>query len=90
MTIASVDNFNPAATLHANNWKAAAIHNHHKKKEVLLKRFAVNLLTCALHVIMITDLSSALTVQSLSKQIQTNNEEDTLGLGIKPPKQIIL
>ena len=55
-----------------------------------MKIFAVNLLTCALYVIMITDLSSALTVQSHSKQIQTNNEEDTLELGIKPPKQLIL
>ena len=44
---------------------------------MLLKRFAVNLLACALCVILITELSSALTVQSHSKQIQTKNEEDT-------------
>ena len=50
-----------------------------------MKRFAVSLLICAFSVIMITELSSALIVQSHSKQIQTYNEEDTLELGIKTP-----
>jgi len=49
-----------------------------------LKRFAVSLLTYALCVIMITELSSALIVQSHSQQVQFN-EEDTLELGIKTP-----
>ena len=47
-----------------------------------MKRFAVSALTCALSVIMIAELSSALIVQSHSKKIQTK-EEDTPGLGIK-------
>ena len=50
-----------------------------------MKRFAVSLLTCAFSVIMIAELSSALIVQFHSKQIQTNNEEDTLEIGIKTP-----
>ena len=49
-----------------------------------MKRFAVSLLTCAFSVIMIAELSSALIIQSHSKQIQIN-EEDTLELGIKTP-----
>ena len=49
-----------------------------------MKRFAVSLLICAFSVIMITELSSALIVQSHSKQIQMK-EEDTLELGIKTP-----
>ena len=51
---------------------------------MLLKRFAVSLLTLALCVIMIAQLSSALIVQFHSKQIQIN-EEDTLEIGIKTP-----
>jgi hypothetical protein len=51
---------------------------------VLLKRFAVSALTCALCVILITELSSALIVQSHSKQIQIN-EEDIPELGTKTP-----
>ena len=49
-----------------------------------MKRFAVYLLIFALCVIMIAQLSSALIVQSHSKQIQLN-DEDTLELGIKTP-----
>ena len=49
-----------------------------------MKRFAVSLLTYALCVIMIAQLSSALIIQSHSKQIQFN-EEDTLEIGIKTP-----
>ena len=52
---------------------------------MLLKRFTVYLLTCALCVIMIAQLSSALIVQSHSKQIQINEEDTTLELGIKTP-----
>ena len=47
-----------------------------------MKRFAVSLLICAFSVIMIAQLSSALIIQSHSKQIQIN-EEDTLEIGIK-------
>ena len=50
-----------------------------------MKRFAVSALTCALSVIMVAELSSALIVQSHSKQIQTNEEDTTLELGIKTP-----
>ena len=50
-----------------------------------MKRFAVRVFTYALCVVLIAELSSALIVQSHSKQIQTNNEEDTLELGIKTP-----
>ena len=50
-----------------------------------MKRFTVSLLTCALCVIMIAQLSSALIVQSHSKQIQINEEDTTLELGIKTP-----
>ena len=50
-----------------------------------MKRFAVSLLTFAFSVIMITDLSSALNIQSHSKQIQTNEEDTTLEFGIKNP-----
>ena len=50
-----------------------------------MKRFAVSLLICAFSVIMIAQLSSALIFQFHSKQIQTNNEEDILELGIKTP-----
>jgi hypothetical protein len=42
------------------------------------------ILTYALCVIMIAQISSALVIQSNSKQIQIN-EEDTLELGIKTP-----
>ena len=49
-----------------------------------MKRFAVSLLTCAFRVILIAELSSALIVQSQSKQIQIS-KEDTLELGIKTP-----
>ena len=52
---------------------------------MLLKRFAVYLLTFALSVIMIAQLSSALIVQSHSKQIQFN-EEDIPELGTKTLK----
>ena len=48
-----------------------------------MKRFAVSLLTFVLAIIMITEFSSALVIQSHSKQVQTNNEEDTLEFGIK-------
>ena len=50
-----------------------------------MKRFAVSLLTYALCVIMITELSSALIIQSHSQQIQIN-EEDIPELGIKTLK----
>ena len=50
-----------------------------------MKRFAVSLLTCALCVIMIAQLSSAIIIQSHSKQIQIN-EEDIPELGIKTLK----
>ena len=53
-----------------------------------MKRFAVSLLTFALCVIMIAQLSSALIIQSHSKQIQTYNEEDTLGIRHQDPYQI--
>ena len=49
-----------------------------------MKRFVISALTCALSVIMIAELSSALIIQFHSKQIQIN-EEDTLELGIKTP-----
>ena len=49
-----------------------------------MKRFTVYLLTCSLCIIMIAELSSALIVQSHSKQIQTNLE-DTLEIGIETP-----
>ena len=49
-----------------------------------MKRFAVYLLTCALSVIMIAELSSALVIQFHSNQIQIN-EEDSFELGIKTP-----
>ncbi len=49
-----------------------------------MKRFVVIALTCTLCVILITELSSALIVQSHSKRIQIN-EEDTLEIGIKTP-----
>ena len=51
---------------------------------MLLKRFVVSLLTLALCVIMIAQLSSALIVQFHSKQIQIS-KEDTFELGVKTP-----
>ena len=42
------------------------------------------ILTCAFSAILITELSSALIIQSHSQQVQFN-EEDTLELGIKSP-----
>ena len=50
-----------------------------------MKRFAAILLTCALAAVLIAELSSALFVQFPNQQIQTNNEEDTLDIGIKTP-----
>ena len=50
-----------------------------------MKRFAVSLLTCALCVIMIAELSSALIIQSHSKQIQIS-KEDIPELGTKTLK----
>jgi len=50
-----------------------------------LKRFTLCLLTCALSAILITELSSALIIQSHSKKIQIN-EEDIPELGIKTLK----
>ena len=49
-----------------------------------MKRFTVIALTCALCIIMIAELSSALIIQSHSQQIQIH-EEDTLEIGIKTP-----
>ena len=49
-----------------------------------MKRITVMILTCAFSVIMITELSSALIVQSHSKKIHIN-EEDTLEISIKTP-----
>ena len=51
-----------------------------------MKRFAVKALTYGLCVIMIAQLSSALTIQSHSKQIQIN-EEDIPELGTKTLKK---
>ena len=51
-----------------------------------MKRFAVSLLTFALCALMIAEFSSALIVKFNSKQIQPNNEVDTLELGIKTLK----
>ena len=50
-----------------------------------MKRFIVMILTCAFSAILITELSSALTIQSYSKQIQIN-EEDIPELGTKTLK----
>ena len=66
-------------------WPTIQIH-HNQRKEALLKRFTVYLLTCAFSAILIAELSSALIIQSHSQQIQTNNEENTLELGIKTLK----
>jgi hypothetical protein len=49
-----------------------------------LRKLTVCLLTCAFSAILITELSSALIIQSHSQQVQFN-EEDTLELGIKSP-----
>ena len=85
MTIASMNNFNPAATIYINIWKEINLHIHqNQRKEVLLKRFAVSLLICAFSVIMIAEISSALIIQFHSKQIQIS-KEDTLEIGIKTP-----
>jgi hypothetical protein len=51
-----------------------------------LKRFTLCLLTCAISAILITELSSALIIQSHSKQIQIN-EEDIPELGNKTLKK---
>ena len=40
-----------------------------------MKRFAISLLTCTFTAFLITQLSSALIVQSHSKQIQINEED---------------
>ena len=50
-----------------------------------MKRFTVCLLTCAFSAILIAELSSALIIQSHSKQIQIN-EEDIPELGTKTLK----
>ena len=50
-----------------------------------MKRFTVCLLTCAFSAILITELSSALIIQSHSKQIQIS-KEDIPELGIKTLK----
>ena len=49
-----------------------------------MRKFTVYLLTCAFSALLITELSTALIVQSHSQQIQIN-EEDTLEIGIKTP-----
>ena len=51
-----------------------------------MRKFTVCLLTCAFSAILITELSYAIIIQSHSQQIQTNNEENTLELGIKTLK----
>jgi hypothetical protein len=50
-----------------------------------LRKITGCLFTCAFSAILITELSSALIVQSHSEQIQIHEEEDTLEIGIKTP-----
>ena len=50
-----------------------------------MKRLTVMILTCAISAILITELSSALTIQSHRKQIQFN-EKDILELGTETLK----
>jgi len=58
---------------------------HNQRKEALLRKITVWLLTYALSVIMIAQLSSALVIQSHSKKIQIH-KEDILKLGTKTLK----
>jgi hypothetical protein len=60
-----------------------ATHNHHiQRKEALLGKITICLLTCAFSAIMITELSSTLIIKSHSEQIQIK-EEDTPELATK-------
>jgi len=59
--------------------------DQNQRKEALLKRFTLCLLTCAFSAIMIAELSSALIIQSHSQQIQIH-EEDIPELGIQTLK----
>ena len=53
-----------------------ATHNHHiQRKEALLRKITICLLTCAFSAIMITELSSTLIIKSHSEQIQIKEEE---------------
>jgi len=73
----------PLYILIIETWPTIQIH-HNQRKEALLKKSVVCLLTCAFSAIMISELSSALIIKSHSEQIQIT-EEDTPELGIKTP-----
>jgi len=82
----SLGHFYPATTIYINIWKEADLHIHHnQRKEALLKKSVVCLLTCAFSAIMISELSSAIIIQSHSKKIQIT-EEDIPESGIKTLK----
>jgi len=70
--------------LRLSNWETDLHIHHHQRKEAVLRKFTVCLLTFAFSAIMIAQLSSALIIQFHSQQVQFN-EEDTLELGIKTP-----
>ena len=76
--------FLPPLYIIIETWPTIQIH-HNLRKEALLKRITVCLLTCAFSAIMISELSSALIIKSHSQKIQIN-EEDIPKLGIKTLK----
>jgi hypothetical protein len=80
------NHFNPATTIYINNRKEADLYTHYnQRKEALLKKSVVCLLTCAFSAIMISELSSALIIQSHSQQVQIS-KEDIPELGTKTLK----
>jgi len=74
----------PLYILIIETWPTIQIH-HNQRKEALLKKSVVCLLTCAFSAIMISELSSAIIIQSHSKKIQIT-EEDIPELFIKTLK----
>ena len=65
-------------------WPTIQIH-HNQRKEALLKKSVVCLLSCAFSAILITELSSAIIIQSHSEKIQIS-KEDIPESGIKTLK----
>jgi len=61
------------------------ISHYNQRKEALLRKFTVCVLSCAFSTLLIIELSSALTIQSHSQQIQIH-EEDALKLGTRTLK----
>ena len=64
----------PLYILIIETWPTIQIH-HNQRKEALLKKSVVCLLTCAFSAIMISELSSAIIIQSHSEQIQIRGED---------------